>query len=315
MNTYIKIPDISPFYLFEQLDVLKAIGHAAFQGFAKSNQTKVNIEELLNRQFPEYQEVVLPRSNQLIDDYLKFLKSNVAAYKNDVPFHFFPQWAFPLIERSLSDLPFNFVQIMNAGFRAEINAPIQRNQKIYVKSQLQKIELKNNILYFTVRIISETLSTPSALVSYLTTLIRLPKMDSSKTNEKEKKEKFHSDFVVPFEAKEIATFHFKENTGLNYSLLSGDLNPVHWLDFYARLMGLKKVILHGFASAAFCIEAMNQNLFAGDVHKIKEVDIKFTKPLFLPAKPKLYYLRENNNFYLADSKLARAYVVGNFKIN
>lgn len=307
----IKIPNVSPLHILEQVDVLKAIGHAAIQGLTQKNTNQVRIEELLEKKFPEYQEVVQPRSNQLIDDYLKFLKANVNAYKNEVPFHFFPQWAFPILERALSDLPFNFIQIMNAGYRAEINAPISRNEKIYVKAQIQKIEVKNNILYITTKVISETQTAPEALIAFLTALLRLPKKDNASSNGK--KSKSLQEFTVPYEAKEIARFNFPANTGLNYSILSGDINPVHWLDPYAQMMGFKRVILHGFASSAFCIEAINNNLFAGNIHKLKEVDIKFTKPLLLPAKPKLYYLRENNHFYLAEAKLARAYITASFK--
>lgn len=306
----IKIPSVSPLHIFQQVDVLKAIGHAALQGIMQSSQKQVNIEELLNKQFPEYQEIVHPRSNELIDDYIKFVKGNTGSYKKEIPFHFFPQWSFPIIERVLSDLPFNFIQIMNAGFKAEIRKKLPRNENFYLKAQLQKIELKNNILYFTTKVITETISSPESLIAYLTTLIRLPKKEHSKT----KSSSNSNEFTVPFEAKEIASFSFKENTGLNYSLLSGDINPVHWVEPYAQMMGLKRIILHGFASAAFCIEAINNNVFAGDVNKISEVEVKFTKPLFLPAKPKLYYLRETNQFYLADAKLARAYVVGNFSI-
>ena len=307
----IKIPNVSPLYLLEQIDVLKSIGHAAIQGLTQSKDKKVNIEELLQKTFLEYYQVLPPRSNKLIDDYLKFLKANVASYKGEVPFHFFPQWAFPIIERALSDLPFNFIEIMNAGYKAEINGPIPRNEKIYVKAQLQKIQEKNNILYFTTKVVSETETSKEALIAYLTTLLRLPKKE--KTNKTEKKNKTLQEYIVPFEAKEIARFNFPSNTGLNYSILSGDINPVHWLEPYANMMGFKRVILHGFASSAFCIEAINNNLFAGNVSKIKEIEIKFTKPLLLPAKPKLYYLRENNHFYLAEAKLARAYLVGNFK--
>jgi hypothetical protein len=309
----IKIPDVSPLYILDQIDVLRAIGHAAIKGLTNNSSKDVNIEELLKREFPEYQEVVPPRSNKLIDDYLKFLRANVSAYKNEVPFHFFPQWSFSVVERALSDLPFNFIQVMNAGYKAEINSSIPRNEKIYVKAQLQKIELKNNILYFTTRIVSETQNAPEALVAYLTALLKLPKKDKVSSNDK--KAKSYLEYTVPFEAKEIARFNFPSNTGLNYSILSGDINPVHWLEPYAQMMGFKRIILHGFASSAFCIEAINNNLFAGNVHRIKEVEIKFTKPLLLPAKPKLYYLRENNHFYLAEARLSRAYITANFKTN
>lgn len=309
MDLGIKIPNVSPFFLIDQKDVLKTIAIAAVEGIIKRNENLNSIDRLLTKEFPEYSEELEPRSNSLIDEYIRFLKGNLSAYKDYVPFHFFPQWAFPIIGRSLSDLPFSFVQIMNAGYKIQINSQIGRNQKIFVRSKLIKIEQKKNFLYFTIRIISETKSSPEALIAYLTTLIRLPKQEKAQESTKKT-----DDYSIPFEAKEIASFRFSDKTGLDYSILTGDINPVHWLQFYAKIMGFKNVILHGFASSAFCIEAINNNLFSGNVFKIKEWEVKFTKPLILPAKPKLYYLKEENSIYLGDTKLARAFLIGNFKI-
>ncbi len=308
MDNFIKIPDISPAHLLEQKDVLGSIFHAAFTGLAKKNDKNINLEELINKQFSEYSQMIEPRSNILIDEYLRFLKANVNSYKNEVPFHFFPQWSFPLIEKSLSDLPFSFIQIMNAGYKAILHNSIPRNEKLIVKSQLIKIEKKNNILYFTTKVTTEAVSSTLLLEAYLNTLIRISEEKPISGIKKE----YKLEYITPFEAQEIASLKFRDSTGINYGILSGDINPVHWIEFYARMMGLKKVILHGFASSAFCIEALHQNLFMGDIHKIKEIEFKFTKPLYLPAKVKLYLLREKNNFYLSDSKLSRAYLVGNF---
>lgn len=279
---------------------------AAWESFSKGIE-KFSVEKLSKQEYPEYQEEVPPRSNELIDEYIRYLKGNRNAYDDSVPFHFFPQWAFPLISRSLRDLPISFIQIMNAGFKAEIRAPIPRNESIAVSSKLIQIEQKHNIIYFTVRVISQTKSAPNALTVYLTTLIRMPKdkkeKDLTKTTE---------DFSIPFDSTEIASFYFFDTTGFDYSILSGDINPIHWLSPYARQLGFKNVILHGFASSAFCIEALQQNCFLGYIHKLKEIEIKFTKPLILPAKPKLYI--KQHFFYLGDSKLSRAYLVGNYKI-
>lgn len=311
MDFGIKIPNVSPFFLIDQKDVLKTIGIAALEGILKQNQNTYSFESLLTKEFPEYSEELEPRSNSLIDEYIKFLKGNLSAYKDYVPFHFFPQWAFPIIGRSLSDLPFSFIQIMNAGYKIQINSHIGRNQNIFVRSKLIKIEQKKNYFYFTIRIISETKNSPEALVAHLTTLIRLPKQE--KKENKQESTKKTEDYSIPFEAKEIASFQFSDKTGLDYAILTGDINPVHWLQFYAKFMGFKNVILHGFASSAFCIEAINNNLFSGNIFKIKEWEVKFTKPLILPAKPKLFYIKEENSIYLGDTKLSRAYLVGNFK--
>jgi acyl dehydratase len=89
-------------------------------------------------------------------------------------------------------------------------------------------------------------------------------------------------------ARELSRFRLSANAGLAFALLTGDLNPVHWLRPYACAAGFDGTILHGFATLARVVEALQLTLFGGRTDRLKVIDVRFTRPLCLPAEVGLY---------------------------
>ena len=78
----------------------------------------------------------------------------------------------------------------------------------------------------------------------------------------------------------------------------------------ARAAGFKNVILHGFATLARAIEGMNRALFAGDPSRLATIDVRFTRPLVLPAKVGLYV--RGDEIFVGSAKGGPANLVGTF---
>ena len=104
---------------------------------------------------------------------------------------------------------------------------------------------------------------------------------------------------VPVDAREIAFFKLRDDAGLDFAKLTGDFNPVHWVPRWAKAFGFRNVILHGFGTLARAIEALNRGLFAGDVDALAEVDVRFTRPLVLPARVGVYV--RGNQLWVGDA--------------
>ena len=66
-------------------------------------------------------------------------------------------------------------------------------------------------------------------------------------------------------------------------LISGDLNPIHMSSFMARMLGHKCSLAHGFSILSKVFE-----LYETEYSKIKEIDIKFLRPLYLPNTVSLF---------------------------
>src|SRR5688572_23840617 len=118
---------------------------------------------------------------------------------------------------------------------------------------------------------------------------------------------------VPLDAEELARWKIPSNAGLAFAMLTGDFNPVHWVPPYARAFGFRNTILHGFSTMARAMEGLQRTLFAGSVRAIRVLDVKFTKPLVLPAKVGLYVKGES--LWVGDAPGGPAYLVGTFQTN
>ncbi len=61
---------------------------------------------------------------------------------------------------------------------------------------------------------------------------------------------------------------------IRYAGASGDFNPIHWSDRFARSVGLPGVIAHGMLTMATAIRAVTD--WTGDPHSVLEYRTKFT---------------------------------------
>ena len=60
-----------------------------------------------------------------------------------------------------------------------------------------------------------------------------------------------------------------------YAGASGDLNPIHWNEEFARMVGLPGVISHGMFTMALVTRALTDWL--GDAEPIRKVSVQFRK--------------------------------------
>lgn len=61
---------------------------------------------------------------------------------------------------------------------------------------------------------------------------------------------------------------------IKYAGASGDFNPIHWNDEYAKAVGLPGVIAHGMFSMGVAARAITA--FAGDPAAIKRLRVRFS---------------------------------------
>jgi acyl dehydratase len=100
--------------------------------------------------------------------------------------------------------------------------------------------------------------------------------------------------TVPEDAVELGRHVLEPRAGLDFALLTGDFNPIHWVKPYAKLAGFKSTILHGFASLALSWEDLVQHRLNGDVNALAALDVRFVRPLHLRADVGVYVSPEPN---------------------
>ncbi|WP_320774611.1 MaoC family dehydratase [Streptomyces sp. CRN 30] len=69
-------------------------------------------------------------------------------------------------------------------------------------------------------------------------------------------------------------------TLVQYAGASGDFNPIHWNEKFAREVGLPDVIAHGMFTMAEAIRVVTD--WVGDPGAVVEYGVRFTRPVVVP---------------------------------
>ena len=96
-----------------------------------------------------------------------------------------------------------------------------------------------------------------------------------------------------------------------FAQLSGDFNPVHWVRPVARMSGFRSTILHGYATLARCIETMNRGLFSGRPGRLAAIEVRFVRPLVLPARPGVF-VDDAGGVFVGSAPGGPAFLTGTF---
>ncbi|MFD3379626.1 MULTISPECIES: MaoC family dehydratase [Streptomyces] len=76
------------------------------------------------------------------------------------------------------------------------------------------------------------------------------------------------------------TFGVTRATLVRYAGASGDFNPIHWNEKFAKEVGLPDVIAHGMFTMAEAIRVVTD--WTGDPGAVVEYGVRFTKPVVVP---------------------------------
>ncbi|MFK8911716.1 MaoC family dehydratase [Streptomyces sp. YS-3] len=76
------------------------------------------------------------------------------------------------------------------------------------------------------------------------------------------------------------SFPVSRATLVQYAGASGDFNPIHWNEKFAKEVGLPDVIAHGMFTMASAIRVVTD--WVGDPAAVVEYGVRFTKPVVVP---------------------------------
>jgi len=294
---------VSSRYVLQQGPMLATLGKTAAWAVAQRIRPKRNGASV-HAPAPEVVRSIAPPAPALLDAFVRHLGGEARAYREIVPPHFFPHWALPVVGDTLAGISYPLLRILNAGCRMQINAPLPRGERLEVRAQLANIDDDGKRALLTQRVITGTASCPDALIVEIHALVPLAREKSDGAARKERPR-------VPSGAREIAFVHLASDAGLSFAKLTGDFNPIHWIKPYAKAAGFRSVILHGFGTFARSVEALNRGLFGGDVHKLRVLEARFTRPLALPHDVGFYV--QERELFVGDAPLGPAYLTGHFE--
>jgi acyl dehydratase len=295
---------VSSRYVLQQGPMLATLGKTAALAFAQRIAPKRTHTPPITPSPAVMRSFAAPPP-ELLDAYVRHLGGDPKAYRDSVPPHFFPHWAIPVAAETLTGLPYPILRVINAGCRMQVNAPLPRGERLEVRAQLTNIDDDGKRALLTQRVVTGTSSQPEALVTEIHAHVPLKKERSEPGAPRREKPR------VPEAVREISFSRIPADAGLSFAKLTGDFNPIHWIRPYAKAAGFRSVILHGFATFARTVEALNRGVFGGDVHRLHVFEARFTRPLVLPHEVGVYV--ERDQVFVGDAPNGPAYLMGHFE--
>jgi acyl dehydratase len=247
-------------------------------------------------------------AQDLIRDYLVWVGGDPKAWAGQVPHHFFPYWNFPWMSKTLEGVPYDVSKILNGGVTLTMNRPIPAGEDLVVTAQLIRIDDDERRVVFHQRVTTSTASAPDAQVAEMRLVLpkkRKKNADGDKVADAPK--------IVPNDARELARWKLPANAGLDFAVLTGDFNPIHWIPAAGRAAGFGGCILHGFATMARALEGVNAAVLAGRIDAMSQYDVRFARPVKLPGKVGLF-VAEPGTFFVGDSVGSPANLIGSYTL-
>jgi len=300
-------------HIIHQGPVLASIGRTALRALGQRLQKpQAEAQPRGPLPGPEIRARIPPLPAALVRDYLRHVGGDPAAYRGTIPPHLFPQWSFALAADTLRALPYPLLRVVNGGCRLQMNAPLPAGEPFEVRARLESVDDDGRRAVLRQRIVTGTAAQPEALQADLYAIVPIANRAQAESEGNGRPARPSKEAPsVPARARELAYWSLGPDTGLAFAMLTGDFNPVHWLRPYARAFGFRSPILHGFATLARAVEGLQRGLFAGAVDALRVVDVRFTRPLCLPARVGLYV--DGHDLYVGDAVGAPAYLAGTFE--
>jgi len=93
----------------------------------------------------------------------------------------------------------------------------------------------------------------------------------------------HIDIVALEVGQEVGseTFTFTRDSLVRYAGASGDFNPIHYRDDFAKAVGLDGVLAQGMLTMGTAVQVVVN--WVGDAGQVIDYGVRFTKPVFVAA--------------------------------
>lgn len=285
-------------HLLKQGPMLRTLGLAAVAPLQKKLRFRTAAIPV-----GEFSRTLPPLADDLIEDFIREMGGDPAVWRGAVPPHLFPQWGLPVAAELMRALPYPIHKMLNAGCRLELREALPAGRPMQVHARLDPVDADERRAKIRGVITTGTEGAPEALVASVDGYIPLAPRAGGSGKEKP---------VVPAGARRLAEWRLPWRAGLDFALLTGDFNPLHWVPPYARAMGFRSNILHGYALMARALEGLVAGELGGDPSKLASIEVRFTTPLPLPAAPSLF-VGEGGALFVGKGVGEPANLVGTFQ--
>src|SRR5689334_9799457 len=151
---------VSSRHILSQGPVLAALGRTVASAVQQRMRSAPHV---VHTPSAEQLDTAAPLPRDLIDDYLRYLGADPRAYRGEVPPHLFPQWCVPALARTLENLPYPLLSVVNGGCRLKVNAPLPDGEPLQVRARLFEVDADERRARLHQQVHTGTASAPDAI--------------------------------------------------------------------------------------------------------------------------------------------------------
>ena len=182
----------------------------------------------------------------------------------------------PSVAKAMFDqeLNVNFAYLVHGEQDMYFLRIVRPGDKITSVSWVAGIEEKATGEILRVGVRSWNQNGDDVLFAYYSFFIRDPEKKKEKKEEKKESPSFP-------EPEHVQKMEVKKDQSLIYAEASGDHNPIHVNEEFAKSVGFKGVILQGLCTMAFTSKAVIDSYLDRDPTRLRRLKVRFSKPVYM----------------------------------
>ena len=195
-----------------------------------------------------------------------------ARYGAFIPPHMFCQWGLPLAIRVIEQSRYDVAAIINQGVRMSVHGPLPLGQTLLTRTDIVSLEEDDTRANLAVRMVTGTHAQPTLVeaVMYSTFLLAPGRSRNAM---------LRSVKVADAEWQHAGRWEAVAGDGFRFALLTGDFNPIHWMESAGKKSPFGGTVLQGFGALARSYERLREQ------HEIREIEVQFQRPVLMPSGP------------------------------
>jgi len=244
--------------------MLASLGRIALGAAIPMGRPSFNPQEFVD----EHQVRSAP-PEELVDRYAAWSGAS-DAYRTTLPPHMIAQWSIPLATKILRQTRYNMATIINQGVKLRTNGELPRGVPLHLGASILRVEETDGRARVSVSLTTGTVADPAIVEAVMESTFPLPGAPR-----KERKSRIEDEV----DWRSIGNWQASKNDGLEFAILTGDFNPIHWVGIAGWLSPFKSTVLQGFGMMARTFEVLDKT------NPVDLVDFRFLKPVTLPSPP------------------------------
>lgn len=222
------------------------------------------------RRFRPLKTVIPAPDNALVTAYTEWCGAT-GRYARDIPPHMFCQWGLPLVLSVIEQSRYDVTGIINQGLCMRVFGELPRDQELVACAELESMEESHGRANLKVKVVTGTRSQPRLVEALLhSTFILSANPGRSGMNRSIKP-------ALDASWESAGSWRAEPDDGFQFALLTGDFNPIHWVESAGKKSPFGSTVLQGFGAFARSYERLSA------VRPLREIEVQFQRPVLLPS--------------------------------